>query len=341
MEKKNQLSAGCSRRRFLGTAASASMLPFAAPLMASGAMETPSAAPAGKSAGSRFGGVQIGTITYSFRGINGLEATLKACVDAGVSSVELMGSGVEEFLGAPAFPLKRAPFGPPPGQKLSDEDQAKVDQYKAALKEWRATTGKPELYQKVRKLFNDAGVQIHLYKWTAGNTPEELDYSFRIAKVLGAYGITSELGEENCRIMGPAAERNGMLALFHNHYQYAQPDFDVDKLLSYSPANRLNFDAGHYFGSTGKNPCDFIRQYKDKICSLHLKDKTAPTNATQPNANQVWGQGETPVAEILKLVQQEKLKYNCDIELEYEVKPWSDAVKEVRNCVHFCRQILV
>src|SRR4051812_1726926 len=48
-------------------------------------------------------GVQIGTITYSFRSMpdQSAEATLKYIVDSGISAIELMGGPVESFAGAP------------------------------------------------------------------------------------------------------------------------------------------------------------------------------------------------------------------------------------------------
>jgi sugar phosphate isomerase/epimerase len=52
---------------------------------------------------SVFGGVQIGTITYSYRSMpdQSAEATLKYIVDSGISAIELMGGPVESFAGAP------------------------------------------------------------------------------------------------------------------------------------------------------------------------------------------------------------------------------------------------
>ena len=49
-------------------------------------------------------GVQIGTITYSFRSMpdQSAEATLRYIVDSGISAIELMGGPVESFAGAPA-----------------------------------------------------------------------------------------------------------------------------------------------------------------------------------------------------------------------------------------------
>ena len=53
---------------------------------------------------SKIDGVQIGTITYSYRSMpdQSAEATLKYIVDSGISAIELMGGPVESFAGAPA-----------------------------------------------------------------------------------------------------------------------------------------------------------------------------------------------------------------------------------------------
>src|SRR6476469_2585942 len=53
---------------------------------------------------SLINGVQIGTITYSYRSMpdQSAEATLKYILDSGISAIELMGGPVESFAGAPA-----------------------------------------------------------------------------------------------------------------------------------------------------------------------------------------------------------------------------------------------
>ncbi len=331
-----------SRRGFLGTTALVAAGTLFPSVLSCGSNSKPVSRTGNTSSripDSLFAGVQIGAITYSFRDLEGgLEATLNACIDAGLSSVELMGTGVEDYLGAPKNPVQRRPG---PNNPLTDEEKLAIAQYNNELKEWRKTNGTVNAYIQLRKKFNDAGINIHIYKWTAGNTEDELDYSFKVAKALGAIGITAELNDKNARLLGPAAENNEMFAILHNHYQFVEEDFNVDKLLSYSSANMLNFDVGHYFGSTGLNPTDFIRDYHDRIASIHLKDKTAPDNATLKNTNQVWGQGETPLTEVLHLIRDQKLPIYCDIELEYPVNPWSTSVKEVKTCKEYCRQILI
>ena len=287
---------------------------------------------------SNYGGVQIGAITYSFRTIREVDAVLQACVDAGLSSVELMGTGIEAYLGAPENPISRRQMRRP--DELTDEQKDALKKYQEEINIWRYSEETMTKYVGLNKKFNDAGVNIHIYKWISGMSDEELDYSFKVAKALGAIGITTEIGEENCTKVGAAAERAGMLAIFHNHYQYAQEDFDVDKLLAMSPANRLNFDIGHYFGSTGKDPVKFIEKYHDQIASIHVKDKTGKDNEVKGNVNKPFGQGETPVNEVLQLIQKNNWPIYCDIELEYKIPEGSDAVKETAICREYCRQAL-
>jgi hypothetical protein len=70
-----------------------------------------------------------------------------------------------------------------------------------------------------------------------------------------------------------------------------------------------------------------------------MKDKTGPKHA-QPNANKPFGQGETPIADVLLLIKKEKWPINVDLELEYAIPEGSDPVKEVSKCMDYMRNIL-
>ena len=72
----------------------------------------------------------------------------------------------------------------------------------------------------------------------------------------------------------------------------------------------------------------------DKIISLHLKDRTAD------GGNLPWGQGDTPIKEVLQLLKKEKWPIYGDIEVEYKIPKNSNAVKEVARCVDYCREAL-
>jgi sugar phosphate isomerase/epimerase len=362
MENDNKSKRNLSRRKFLGstaTVAAFSMIPInlfgkRTPVT----KEAPGAAP-----NSSFGGVQMGAITYSWRSMpGGVENIIKYCTEAGISSVELMSGDVEEFLGAPKNPMMgmfgpppppaKAPAGtpagtppaaPPPMQQrpeLTAEQKATIAKYNQDIKVWRLALPLSK-FDDVRKMFDTAGIKIHIVKFSPARwSDEEIDYAFKAAKALGAKGVTEEIGEEAVKKLAPFAEKHGMFAIFHNHMQFATAGFSYDPFLAVSPAVMLNFDSGHFFGSTGIHPSTIIEKYHDRIISIHMKDKTSPK--TDPaNTNQVWGQGEAPVAEILLLIKKNGWPIHCDIELEYDVKPWSNPVKEVKTCLQYARQILI
>jgi sugar phosphate isomerase/epimerase len=262
---------------------------------------------------SKISGVQIGVITYSYRDMpdQSLEAILDDIVKSGINSVELMGSAVEAYAGIPSQ-----------GQR-----------------EWR-TSVSMDKFKKIKKMFDAKGVKIHILKLETFGSDEEIDYAFKVCKTLGAMGITTEVSLDAAKRLAPFAEKHKSHIIFHNHCQSGEPGFSYEPILAVSKRVMLNFDCGHYFGVTGKNPCEFIREKHDRIASIHFKDKTGPTEKSSCGENRPWGQGQTPIAEILLLLKKEKWRIYCDIELEYGVPKDSDPVKEVIKCVDFCRQAL-
>jgi len=383
----NKINLIQSRRAFLGTSAALAgitILPMGLnSCKPAPASDAAAAADSGKPC-SKFGGVQIGTITYSWRDQpSGLENTIKYCVEAGINSIELMSNDLEEYLGAPPntamakmreFMMQQRaagggapPFGggggggrpgaggppqgaggppqgggaPPQRPQMPPELQAEIAKYNEDLKAWRLSIDLNKV-ASAKQLLDDAGIEAHIVKFSPGNWEDDLiDYAYTVAKAMGAKGVSDEIGENAVKKMAPIAAKHGMYAIFHNHMQFADdPSFSYDPFIAVSDAVRFNFDSGHYFGSTGKNPVDMIKKYHDKIFSIHIKDKTGPT-ASEPNTNQVWGQGETPLSEILLLLKQEKYPIYADIELEYDVKPWSSSIREVKTCVQYARNILI
>lgn len=379
MESKNNSKGMVSRRKFLGSTAAiaaASVIPAG---LAGRSVPSSFFIQSSQKPNSNFGGVQIGAITYSWRSMpGGVENIIKYSQQAGLSSIELMSNDLETYLGAPENP-SRGMFGPPPaaqppaggqapgapqpaqgapaqpaapaqpgaqqqpqGQRreMTPEQKEAAAKYAAQLKEWRLSLPMSKV-EAVRKLFENAGIKVPIVKFSPSRwSDEEIDYAFKVAKAMGAKGVTDEIGEEAVKKLGPIAAKHGMYAIFHNHMQFATPGFSYDPFLAVSPAVMMNFDAGHFFGSTGIHPNTIIEKYHDRIFSIHLKDKTGP-DVTPPNTNQVWGQGQVPLEDVLLLIKKTKWPIYCDIELEYEIKPWSDAVKETRTCVRYARQILM
>jgi sugar phosphate isomerase/epimerase len=288
---------------------------------------------------SNFNGVQIGAITYSWRSMpTTAEDILDYCLETGISSIELMGDVAETYAGAPP-----APQWPGRGTEMTEEERAgfrrTMEEAREKQREWRLSAPMDK-YRELRKMYEDAGVDIHIVKFSPAEwTDEEIDYAFEAAKALGAKGVSNEIGHEACQRLGKFAEKHDMYAIFHNHLQPGDPDFHFEDYLAYSPKNMLNLDVGHYFGATGKHPNQVIEKLHDRIFSIHLKDKTGK-DGNPPNTNMPWGEGDTPIADILTLIQQNGWPIYCDIELEYDIPEGSNAVKETAKCVAYCREIL-
>jgi sugar phosphate isomerase/epimerase len=98
-------------------------------------------------------------------------------------------------------------------------------------------------------------------------------------------------------------------------------------------------DFGHYVaaGNVGGSPMQFLEKFHDRIASFHLKDRTTPEHCA---LNLPWGTGETPIREILQLVKKNRWTIPASVELEYDIPAGSDAVREVRTCVDYCRRAL-
>ncbi len=318
-----------TRRNFIRTtAAGATALAFA-----------PLASCCTADSGSTFGGVHIGVITYSWRSMpSTAQDIINYCKQGNITSLELMGPVAEEFAGLPPSPPR-----PPRGVEQSEEEKKAYQEASQAAtqkqKEWRLGCDF-EKYKELKKMFDEAGIHIHTVKFAPANWSDgEIDYAFKAAKILGAGAITNEIGDEACRKLGKFAEKHGMIAAYHNHMQPGQPGFNFEEFLAHSPANKLNLDVGHYFGATGKHPNELIEKLHDRIYSIHLKDKTAK-DAEPSNTNRPWGEGDTPLADILGLIKEKKWSIYADIELEYQIPEGSDAQKEIVKCVEYCKNIL-
>jgi sugar phosphate isomerase/epimerase len=303
---------------------------------------------------SKFGGVQIGVITYSFRTLpSSADEVLKYCLDCGISAVELMSNVAESYAGAPLPPAR----GPRPGggqgrgagggrPQATLEQQAAMRKASEELKQWRVSVPMSK-YKAFRKMYEDAGVTIYAFKLppTMSMSDQEYDYIWNVAETLGADHITMELPTDDAllqRVAEYAAKRKLRIA-FHTHGQGGSSGFE--KALAASDYTALNLDVGHYYGVTGESPIPVIEKYHDRISSLHLKDRKGPETAASAGprsggANVPWGQGGTPLKEILQLMKRRKYRFPGSIEYEYNTPEGSDVLTEIKKCVQYCREAL-
>jgi len=324
---KNQSTLTVSRRGFIGGAAAIAASTVVPRYVLGGSAGRKATKP-----NSKFNGVQIGAITYSFRSMpSTAEDLLKYLTRCGLSSVELMGGPAEQFAGVPSGGGRRS-RGQTTDKQKKDQRQQQED-----LLNWRLSVSMDK-FKALRKMYNDAGVNIHIVKFgsigNANMTDGEIEYYFNVAKALGAKGITRELSEDAAKRLGPIADKHKIVIGFHNHTQLKPTTYD-GPILSYGKHLGINLDVGHYVAGANESPIPLIQKHHDRILSLHLKDRKVNGGPNTP-----FGQGDTPVALILQLMKREKWTFPADIELEYKVPEGSDAVAEVGKCVQFCRESL-
>jgi sugar phosphate isomerase/epimerase len=291
---------------------------------------------------SKFEGIQIGVITYSYRSMpHDIDKLIEFCLASGISAIELMGDAVEDYAGKPKADFS---WRSGPRQPMTDLQKAQVATYNKQVADWRATVSMDK-FMEVRKKFDAAGIKIYAFKPNAfgpNNTDEEVSYGMRVAKVLGAKSVTLELPNDpmQSKRLGELGEKHKMLVGYHNHTQATDVLWDV--ALSQSPNNSINFDAGHYLAAGGKNTIPallaFIEKNHKRISSMHLKDRTTPEHGA---GNLPWGTGDTPIKEIFQLMKDKKMKFPVSVELEYAIPEGSDAIKEVVKCVSHAKKMIV
>lgn len=288
---------------------------------------------------SKFNGVQIGVISYSFRSLPcNAEQLLKYCLDCNISAIELMGNTAEAFAGAPHANTEPMTGGGPPRGERTPEQQAEQDKKAKEVASWRATASMDKFIQ-LRKMYNDAGVSIYAWKPNAlgeKNTDAEIEYALKVAKELGASHVTVELPNNPAQSqrLGTFADKHKIGIGYHGHLQQTINAWDA--ALAQSKYNGLNCDIGHYVAA-GFDPIPLLEKMHDRIYSMHIKDRKSKANGGD---NMPWGQGDTPVASVLQFMKKNKYGFPATIEMEYQVPEGSDAVKEVAKCVEYCKKAL-
>ena len=257
-------------------------------------------------------GVQIGAQSYSFR-----DRPLDACIDAyravGLGECELWQGHVE------------------PRNMKSEE-----------LKAWRLTVPLSHFHQ-IREKFDRAGVLVYAYNlsFRPEMTDAEIERGFEMAKALGAEQITASATVSVAPRVDKYAQKYEIVVGFHGHDRTDRPDeFSTAETFARAleGASRylaVNLDVGH-FVAAGGDPVAYLRENHARINIVHLKDRKRNKGANLP-----FGEGDTPIVEVLRLLRDEGWKIPANIEYEYgEGKPGLDAVAEVKKCYEYCRRAL-
>jgi sugar phosphate isomerase/epimerase len=289
---------------------------------------------------SKVKNVQIGAISYSFRTMPDANDIIKAFVTIGLGEIELMSNHAEALAGAPPAPAGRGGGAGRGRGQMTDEERAAAQAAQQArgeeMRKWRLSTS-AETFKAVRKKIEDAGIELRIlcFNMNRNTTDDEIEYAFQMAKTLGVKAISSSTQVSVAKRVAPFADKHKMIVAYHGHdnvkdpEEFATPE-SFAAAMSFSKYHYVNLDIGH-FAAANYDPIDYIEKHAKRISHLHLKDRKKDHGANVP-----WGEGDTPIKPVLKLLSQKKYDIPANIEFEYQ----GEAVVEVAKCLQFCKDAL-
>jgi sugar phosphate isomerase/epimerase len=259
---------------------------------------------------SRFGGVILGTQGYSFRD-RPLDAALQGMKDIGFGACEMNYVHLE------------------PAALRNQREQ---------LRQWRLTAPVEE-FEKAGNKARAAGIDpwAYTYNMKADLTDAEMARGFEMARAIGAHTITSSPNLSTVKRIDALARKYKIRVALHNHSrissdEMATPDDFAAAVKGASDYLGFTLDIGH-FVAAGFDPMEFLRKHHGRTWVIHVKDRKREQGPNVP-----FGEGDTPIREVLRFIRDGKFDIKADIEYEYKGQ---DTVAEVRKCFQYCKDALL
>ena len=219
---------------------------------------------------------------------------------------------------------------------MTPEQRAAQQARAEELRKWRLALS-IDRFKDVRKKFDDAGISLRLlcFNMTQSITDDEIDYAFQMANALGVRAISSTTQVTVSKRIAPFADKHQIMIGFHGHSNLTDPnEFATPEsfatAMSYSKYHGINLDIGH-FTAANFDAVPYIKEHHDRITNIHLKDRKKNQGQNVP-----WGEGDTPIKDVLTLMKQARYDIPANIEFEYP----GDPLVEVPKCLAYCKQAL-
>ena len=295
---------------------------------------------------STVNGVRIGAATYSFRdllrtpGQDNVDDVIQALQFAGVREIELHSANTEPAgpNSGPAVPPPPSAYPPPVKAPTPEEVAAAKLAVRNSLRRWRLATPARN-HEAIRAKFQAAGIGLFAYRvdYDEQFIAEEIEVTFQQAKALGVSTMASLTTLSGARRLAPFAEKHQMTVALHTTANGKDPDAiatpqSFRNALGISRNFRLNLDIGN-FTAAGHEAVAFIQENHAAISHIQIKDRTR-----NGGANEQFGEGDTPIKEVLALVKEKKLP--LPVFVEYEYIGLGTPREEVRKCMAYVKSAL-
>jgi sugar phosphate isomerase/epimerase len=277
---------------------------------------------------SNIGGIQFGLQTYVFTtaglpqdGL--LDLAVKSMVDAGLGECDLFAPLVEP-----------AEFWDKIRDSITVPD-ARVAA-RQALERWRASVPL-DFYRAIRNKINHAGIEIFGMSGFPGKTRKQLERTFEIAHVLGARLVTIGNTFTEVKEVAPLVDKSEFLVGLQGRPDMHPTDPDAistpanfEEALALSKNYWMSFDIGDATGA-GYETLPFVEAHHDRIALIYLKDRRKDRTSVP------WGEGDTPVADVLRLARDRKYRWRCFVDCDYKT---ADRPGDVKRSFEYAKKAL-
>jgi sugar phosphate isomerase/epimerase len=257
--------------------------------------------------GAQRKGVTLGVQSYSFRD-RSLDAAIEAMSRVGLSLCELWQGHIEPR-----------------------------DVPRAEMRRWRETVSLDE-FRRIGNDFQRAGIGLSAYNISFKDdfSDAEIERGFDMAEALGTKVITASAQVSAVPRVARVAARRKVPVGMHNHSnpdpnEFASPESLTRAAQAPGGFIRINLDIGH-FTAANHDAVAVLRAHHARIVSLHLKDRKRNEGENVP-----FGEGDTPIGPVLRLLRDERWDIPAHIEYEYKGQ---DTIDEVKRCLEYCRREL-
>jgi sugar phosphate isomerase/epimerase len=257
-------------------------------------------------------GVMVGSQSYSFRD-RSLDACIAALVELQIGECEVSEGHIEL-----------------PANHAADISQARFEMPLS-------------YYPTLRKKFDDAGIDLYAYACNihANFTDPMIENVFQATRAMGLKLLTTSTKISMVPRIDKYAQKYKVRVGYHNHDHSSDPDEfataeGIERAINgASHYAQINLDIGH-FVAANQDPVAFILKHHAKVVTLHLKDRKRDHGPNVP-----FGLGDTPIAEVLRLLRDHHWKFPANIEYEYgKYAPNLDTFAEVKKSHEYCRKAL-
>jgi sugar phosphate isomerase/epimerase len=83
------------------------------------------------------------------------------------------------------------------------------------------------------------------------------------------------------------------------------------------------------------SPVPFLKEHHERVTHVHLKDRKKNNGPNTP-----FGEGDTPITDVLRTIRDNKWPIQGTIEFEYKVPADSDRMTEIARALKYCREAL-